>query len=132
MMDMVQSSQFSPGMIVLMIIAALVVLAIVAELVILLVYFILKKNRKGQKIVAGVTLDNPQSGDEHKAVPGRPELEGAVGVALTHLRPAGIALINDERIDVVSVGAFIRKDEPLRVVKVEGMKIIVESVEGKW
>jgi len=62
----------------------------------------------------------------------RVELEGALGTAVTDLRPSGIASIDDERVDVTTGGGYIKKDSPVRVVKVEGIRIVVEEVETGW
>lgn len=51
---------------------------------------------------------------------------GDVGIALTILRPAGTAQINGIKYDVISQGEFISKDTPVKVLSVEGNKIIVE------
>ncbi|WNS77622.1 nodulation protein NfeD [Bacillus sp. DTU_2020_1000418_1_SI_GHA_SEK_038] len=58
----------------------------------------------------------------------RLELIGLEGYALTALRPSGTVVIDDERIDVVSEGAFILKDARVRVVKAEGSRIVVREV----
>jgi len=52
-------------------------------------------------------------------------LIGKVGLALTPLRPAGTAEFDGERVDVVSEGGFIQKDEKIKVIKVEGSRIVV-------
>ena len=52
-------------------------------------------------------------------------LMGKRGSAVTVLRPSGIALIDGERVDVVTRGEFIDKDAPLRVVEIEGGRIVV-------
>lgn len=52
-------------------------------------------------------------------------LVGKQGSAATVLRPSGIALIGGERVDVVTRGEFIDKDAPLRVVEIEGGRIVV-------
>ncbi|MBT9156423.1 MAG: hypothetical protein DDT37_01408 [Firmicutes bacterium] len=52
-------------------------------------------------------------------------LVGCIGVALTTLRPAGIAEIEGKRMDVVSDGAFIAQGVPVVVVKAEGTRIVV-------
>lgn len=57
----------------------------------------------------------------------RVELLGKIGTALTPLRPAGIAYINDERVDVVTEGSFIDQDSDVIVVKVEGSRIVVRE-----
>ncbi|MDB6112133.1 MAG: hypothetical protein JWR69_3883 [Pedosphaera sp.] len=58
----------------------------------------------------------------------RPELLHRTGVALTQLRPAGTALINDRRVDVVTEGQLIERGTPLQVVAVEGMRIVVRAL----
>jgi len=60
----------------------------------------------------------------------RLELIGLEGYALTALRPSGTVVIEDERIDVVSEGAFILKDARVRVVKAEGSRIVVREVQN--
>ncbi|HEY5341497.1 MAG TPA: NfeD family protein [Candidatus Aquilonibacter sp.] len=53
-------------------------------------------------------------------------LRGASGVASSYLRPAGIALIGDRRVDVLTEGEFIAAGTPIRVTRVEGARIFVE------
>ncbi|MCY4402667.1 MAG: ATP-dependent Clp protease proteolytic subunit [Candidatus Poribacteria bacterium] len=54
---------------------------------------------------------------------------GKTGVALTPLRPAGTARIDNKRLDVVTVGDFIAQNTPVKVAEVEGSKISVEALE---
>lgn len=54
---------------------------------------------------------------------------GKTGVALTPLRPAGTARIDNKRLDVVTVGDFIAQNTPIKVHEVEGSKISVEVLE---
>jgi len=49
------------------------------------------------------------------------------GIAITALRPSGIALIEGKRIDAISESLFIDKDKKIRVVKVQGDKVIVKE-----
>lgn len=58
----------------------------------------------------------------------RTDLLGARGVALTDLRPAGTAHIGDEHLDVVSDGGWIAAGTPVRVVRTEGYRQVVEAV----
>lgn len=53
---------------------------------------------------------------------------GDTGIAQTVLRPAGIAELNGERLNVVSEGDFIAKGEKIRVLSVDGNRICVEKV----
>lgn len=54
---------------------------------------------------------------------------GKTGVAITPLRPAGTVRIDNKRLDVVTVGAFIAQNTPVKVSEVEGSKISVEALE---
>ena len=56
-------------------------------------------------------------------------LLGKTGTAVTVLRPAGIALIDGERIDVVADGEFIPAGQAVRVVQVEGARVVVRSLK---
>jgi membrane-bound serine protease (ClpP class) len=58
----------------------------------------------------------------------RPELVGKAGTALTPLRPSGTAVINGQRIDVVTEGAMIDRNTPVKVVAVEGMRVVVRAL----
>lgn len=58
----------------------------------------------------------------------RLELIGLEGKAITPLRPAGTAVVNQEHLDVVSEGAFIEKNTPIKIVKVEGSRIVVREI----
>ena len=58
----------------------------------------------------------------------RTDLLGVEGHTLTILRPAGTIVINNERVDAVSEGGFIEKNAKVRVIKVEGARIVVREV----
>ena len=58
------------------------------------------------------------------------ELESYVGTqgnAVTNLRPAGIAVINGKRVDVVTRGEYLEKDSAIIVTAVTGNQIIVRK-----
>lgn len=57
-------------------------------------------------------------------------LLGQEGVAMSTLRPAGIAEIAGQRWDVVAEGAFIRRGSPVQVIKVEGPRIVVREMKS--
>ena len=58
----------------------------------------------------------------------RDDLVGALGTAITDLRPSGTAMFADERIDVVSESEWITEGTPIRVISAEGYRHIVRSV----
>lgn len=57
----------------------------------------------------------------------RMELMGLEGITVTPLRPAGTALLDGERIDVVSEGGFIEENKRVKVVNIEGMRVVVRE-----
>ncbi len=71
----------------------------------------------------------------HEGFASAPETDrawlGKRGTAASPLRPAGIADIEGERVDVVSDGEFIDAGEPLTVVRVDGNRIVVRHLRGK-
>ena len=52
---------------------------------------------------------------------------GTMGNAVTDLRPAGIAVINGKRVDVVTRGEYLDKDSAIIVTAVTGNQIIVRK-----
>jgi membrane-bound serine protease (ClpP class) len=58
----------------------------------------------------------------------RPELVNRTGTALTTLRPSGTALIDGKRVDVVADGSLIEQGTTIKVVAVEGLRVVVRAV----
>lgn len=52
-------------------------------------------------------------------------LLGMKGVAVSFLRPVGLASFGDRRVDVLSEGDFVPSGTPVRVTRVEGARIFV-------
>ncbi|UKS30339.1 nodulation efficiency protein NfeD [Paenibacillus sp. HWE-109] len=63
--------------------------------------------------------------------PDRMYLTGLTGEAVTPLRPAGTAIIQGERIDVVTNGSFISAGREVIVVEVEGARVVVKEKDSK-
>jgi membrane-bound serine protease (ClpP class) len=57
-----------------------------------------------------------------------PSLLNQTGQALTTLRPSGTAVINGRRVDVVSEGAFVEPGQSIKVVAIEGLRVVVRAV----
>ena len=60
---------------------------------------------------------------------GLQELLGAQGEAKSDLRPAGYALINGRRMDVVTRGGMIDKGTPVTVVEIEANRVVVKRTD---
>ena len=85
----------------------------------------------GLKIVARspATLRETLSSDKG-VVSQAPELEnfmGREGKSVTPLHPGGTAIIDGQRVDVVSRGEYIDRDKDIVVVEVTGNQIIVRE-----
>lgn len=79
----------------------------------------------GRKLILDTGLDtgkgyvSPPASDSHWL--------GKSGRAASTLRPAGIADIGGERVDVVSEGEFVDAGEPISVIRVDGNRIVVRK-----
>ncbi|MBI2424571.1 MAG: hypothetical protein HYV27_17195 [Candidatus Hydrogenedentes bacterium] len=57
-------------------------------------------------------------------------LLGSTGTVMTALRPAGTIVVEGERYDAVSEGAFIDQGASVRVLEVHGNRIVVEQADS--
>ena len=64
-------------------------------------------------------------GEKHAEQTGQLAFRRATGVALSDLRPSGIASIDGERLDVVTEGEHILEGEPIEVVSDKGHRRVV-------
>jgi membrane-bound serine protease (ClpP class) len=63
------------------------------------------------------------------SAPQRVDLVGQEGVAVTDLRPAGMAAIAGERVDVVTEGEFVSQGSAVRVLRSEGYRHVVRGLQ---
>ncbi|TVQ38707.1 MAG: hypothetical protein EA384_08220 [Spirochaetaceae bacterium] len=56
------------------------------------------------------------------------DLMGAEGVTATDLRPVGVAIINGKKYSVVSASEYMNKDTRVRIIRVEGSRVVVRRV----
>jgi len=95
-----------------------VILGLVVMAVLWIRFF--PRSRFGQMLVTRQTVG--ELGVE------KPELLNQTGKALTALRPSGTAIINGRRVDVVTEGPWIESGAQVKVVAVEGMRVVVRKV----
>lgn len=55
-------------------------------------------------------------------------LVGKSGKTVTPLRPAGVAMINGQRVDIVTQGEFVAPETDVEVILVEGSRVVVRSL----
>ncbi|HBC92876.1 MAG TPA: hypothetical protein DCZ10_08215 [Pelotomaculum sp.] len=103
------------------------VIALVATIIILLVGI---KLMSRYNMWYKLTLQNRQQKEEGYLAP-LSELSlftGREGTALTPLRPAGAAEIDGHRLDIVTEGEFVSTGAAVKVIKVEGTRVVVKEI----
>lgn len=99
--------------------------AIIAALV--LIFLIAKYLPKSSLFNRLVLSDAEKAEEGFVSVSEETTLLGKTGVAITILRPVGIAEIDGKRVEVVSDGEFIQPGTEIKVIKVEGMRVLVSA-----
>lgn len=97
----------------------------------LIVAFVLVRVIVKSKSWRRMVLENKQEKvmGFHSSSDNLEKLLGKKGIAYTPLRPAGIALIEDQKIDVMTEGGFIERDRAVEVILVEGNRVVVREAE---
>jgi membrane-bound serine protease (ClpP class) len=105
-------------------------MAIAGILFVLAIVLMPKSSRHNPLVLGAAITGSVADGKETDAA--RALLSsGAVGMAESMLRPAGIARFGDQRIDVVAEGEFLEKGTPVVVRRVEGYRVIVNRHNEK-
>lgn len=96
-------------------------------LVLMYLFYKLILSKKSPVVLKSVVNEEEMKSDLHFFV-------NKQGVALTTLRPTGKGDFDGIKLDVLSEGSFIKKGSPIMVTKIEGKKIIVDtlSLEGEY
>ena len=84
------------------------------------------ESRAGKLLILGRSLDKKLG---YSGTESLDKYVGKEGTSMTHLRPAGIAKIDSRRLDVVTEGSFIDKKKNVKVVAVEGNRMVVREME---
>jgi membrane-bound ClpP family serine protease len=71
---------------------------------------------------------DPDAGPAVGVSPALAALLGAIGVAVTPLRPAGMARFGEEFVDVVAEGSFVPAGNRVQVIEIEGNRVVVKEV----
>ena len=107
---------------------ALYIIAIALLVIVLGLTWIIRSLQKGRLSKSFLVQREHSNGTSVPEVAAaKEELVGKTGVAITTLRPSGIAEFDGRRVDVATAGEFIQKGETVTVVKAEGMHIRVRA-----
>jgi len=107
---------------------ALYIIAISLLLIVLGLTWVIHSFQKGRLSKSHiVNRDHSNGTSVPEVAEAKEELIGKTGVAITTLRPAGIAEIDGKRVDVATAGEFIQKGETITVIQAQGMHIRVRA-----
>lgn len=93
------------------------------------VIFVKFKKRKIPFLNKFILTDATDAESGYTSFDDRSYLVGEQAVTATDLRPAGIIRYGDERIDAVTEGAFIESDNDVKIIHVEGTRVVVRPLE---
>lgn len=108
--------------------AILMLLSITILLGIVLI-FVIRSAAKGRLSKILVLSDSLKKESGYSGTENFEEYVGKDGIVITTLRPAGMADFEGVKLDVVSQGEYVDKGTKVKVLKVEGRRIIVKETE---
>ena len=110
---------------------ALATMAITLVLLVIMVSSMVKYLPSNQRFNRLVLAPELSSADGYVATETNDTLMGAVGKALTPLRPAGTIQVTEtgERVDVITAGEFIASGAAVRIVDVRGARVEVRQLD---
>ena len=92
--------------------------------------YILAKFLPKSSAFSRLVLSNEEKADQgFVSYPSEKELLGLEGIALTTLRPSGSAEFNGQKYDVVADWEYIPKGNKVKVIRVEGIKVVVKELK---
>ena len=103
--------------------AALVALAVIAVVV-----YVFRKRGVWNRFILSEQLTTEQGYVPNLS---RDRLLGLEGTAQSLLRPAGVAEFGGERVDVVTSGEYIERGSRVRVIAVDGTRVLVKEIEPR-
>lgn len=90
---------------------------------------VFRSMKSGRLSKSGIFMKEENVPAVHRAALS-PKLEiGRCGISKTPLRPSGIAVFGDDRIHVSAIGGYIEENMKIRVVRIEGTRVVVEKTE---
>ena len=108
--------------------AALTSITITLVVVIVMIVLLWRRFQRSSAFKRFVLLTREEKDLGYHGVKDYSHLVGQTGVTVSTLRPAGIVRIGDQRYDVVSDGTFIPNNTKVKVVFVEGNRIVVTEL----
>lgn len=99
---------------------------LLVAVMVVLFFRIFPYTAEGKWIIMNQTLVTAKG--SHSETARHQTLIGKEGCTESKLRPSGIAIIDGERLDVVSEGDYVEENTRIRVLRVDGNRIVVVRV----
>lgn len=112
-------------------VAALGLTVIILALIALAISVSLRSATRGKLSKSKLILQQRESNEEgYRAQEDMQVFLGREGVTTTVLRPIGMATFDGVKLNVVSEGEFVPAQTQVRIVRVEGSRIVVRVISG--
>jgi membrane-bound serine protease (ClpP class) len=108
---------------------AIVQLTVALVLAVVLLIILAKFLPKSKRFSTLILSEEQRAELGFVSYPSEKELIGKEGVALTTLRPAGSAEIDGKKYDVMADWEYIESGKPIKVLRVEGIKVVVREIK---
>lgn len=100
-----------------------------AFIIAVIIFIIILKHLPSSRLWKKVVLQNSSTAEQgYISSTNQSSLLQREGIVLTELHPAGTILVDGQPIDVVSEGVYINKGASVRIIKIDGSRIIVRKI----
>lgn len=118
---------FSNSSAVMFSLACYVIIAVLG--VIVVVCLSSRGSKKNSNMLDELVLgDRQENRDGYTSVTDKSKFIGREGVCATDLRPAGTIEVDGEPLDVVSEGGFVNAGDKVKVINVDGSRVLVRRI----
>ena len=105
--------------------SAMTIIAVLGVFVVLY----LNNSKKNATVLDELVLDERQQNrDGYTSVIDKSKFLGKIGVCVTDLRPAGTIIVDNEPLDVVTEGNFVKQGSEVKIINVDGSRVLVRQI----
>ena len=95
----------------------------------IIVYVSSRSPAKNTTVLDDLVLgERQQNRNGYTSVIDKRKFLGELGVCATDLRPAGTITVWNEPLDVVTEGSFVKKGSTVKIINVDGSRILVRQI----
>ncbi len=105
-----------------------IILSLASLIIIIAAVKLFPKTGMAKSLRLGVSQD--KAAGYHSSDDNLKDFLGKEGVAVTTLRPSGTALIEGKKVDVITEGVFLPEGAKIKVMLVEGSRVVVKSINN--